>query len=209
MNSIVIAASLEWMERHTPFAGEKARRLDVAQPGFSLGVVAPRWATLRRAVELAAGKRTHTGMYPFERFTEHAKQMLTLAQAEAEKWGHSYIGTEHLLLAAFGAADFYSAKILANLGVELESVTSSIEKELDKPKMASRRPMIPTSRVKRVIEIAFDQCSVRGDPRVGTSHLLFALAAEGHGIGAHVLKNLGATTDKIDSQMALLAELEG
>jgi hypothetical protein len=208
VNSIVIAACLEWMQRHTPVPGEATQRLDLPHPALAIAGVAPRWATLRRAVELAVGKRTHTGAYPFERFTEHAKQMLTFAQAEAEKLGHSYIGTEHLLLAAFGSEEFYSAKILATLGVAIGAVRSSIDEHLSKPKIAHRSPMIPTSRVKRVIEIAFEQCSARDDPRVGTHHILLALGAEGHGIAAHVLNDLGATTDKIGTQMDLFSESE-
>lgn len=214
VNSIVIAACLEWMQRHTPAPidiaemGQYALSPDVLKEGSVLRQAAPRWATLRRAVELAVGKRAHTGAYPFERFSEHAKQMLTFAQAEAERLGHSYIGTEHLLLASFGSADFYSAKILDALDVELDAVRTNIDQHLGKPKVATRSPMMPTARVKLVIEIAFDRCSVRGDPRVGTSHMLLALAAEGNGIAAHVLNDLSATTDKIEAQMVLLAEPE-
>src|SRR5216683_884945 len=147
VNSIVIAACLEWMERHTPAPGKS--RIDVEPTTYLQRLtVPPRWATLRRAVEVAVGKGASSGMYPFERFTSKAKSFLTLSQTEALTAGYSYIGTEHMLLAAFGDPDFQSAKVLAALGVEEE------------------------------------------------------------GIAAHVLKDLGATRERIESEMAQLTEPE-
>jgi hypothetical protein len=213
VNSIVIAACLDWMQRHTPdpagvglssehmFSSEDLRLLRQSS-------VAPRWATLSRAVKLATAKRPRTGTYPFERFTERAKVLLTRAQEEAEGMGHSYIGTEHLLIAAFGSDNFSSARILGGLNIDVDAARSAIEGELGKPAVAKRSQMIPTSRVKRVIEIAFERCGAMNDPRVGTGHILLALAVEGHGIAAHVLKELGATPELIQSQMANLAEPE-
>ena len=216
VNSIVIAACLDWMQRHTPNPMDASSRAEPTLSSDELkeGSVPraasfpPRWATLSRAVRLALANRARSGSYPFERFTEHARVLLTAAQEEAKAWGHSYIGTEHLLLAAFGSADFYSARILGGLGIELEAVRSAIERELGKPSVAARSQMIPTSRVKRVIELAFDLSGSMNDSRVGTGHMLLALAAEGHGIAAHVLKELGATPDLIQSQMAELSEPE-
>jgi hypothetical protein len=208
VNSIVVAACLEWMQRHTPAQGGDMPVPEFPLPG-RVQISAPRWATLRRAVEMAVGNRPRTGTYPFQRFTDPAKVMLTKSQEIAGQWGHSYIGTEHLLLAAFGSeADFHSARILRAMGVAESVVISAIEAELGKPEVSTRSRLIPTSRVKRVIEIAFDQCSARGDSRVGTDHVLLALAAEGHGIAAHVLRDVGATTEKIESEMALLTEPE-
>jgi len=216
VNSIVIAACLDWMQRHTPnpsdpsISSEHAFSSAVLREGspFPQAHVAPRWATLSRALTMAMAKRPRTSDYPFERFTEHARALLTRAQEEAQGMGHSYIGTEHLLIATFGSDDFHSTKILAGLNVELDAVRSAIESELGKPAVAKRSQMIPTSRVKRVIEIAFERCGAMNDPRVGTGHILLALAVEGHGIAAHVLKGLGATPELIQSQMAKLAEPE-
>ena len=216
VNSIVIAACLDWMQRHTPNPAEMGLSSDhmfsseVLREGALLrqASFAPRWATISRAVKLAMAKRPGAGTYPFERFTDNSKALLTRAQEEAELMGHSYIGTEHLLIAAFGSDDFTSTKILAGLAIDLDAVRSAIENELGKPAVARRSQMIPTTRVKRVIEIAFERCGAMNHPRVGTGHILLALAVEGHGIAAHVLGELGATTELIQSQMTKLSEPE-
>ena len=202
VNSIVIAAVLEWMERHTPAPGEP--RLDIL-PRMT---VPPRWATLRRAVELAVGKRSTPGTYPFERFTASAQKLLTLAQAEALKASHSFIGTEHMVLAAFEDGDFQSAKILAALQVDEGAARAEIEKMVGQPKATTRTHIIPTSRVKSVIETAFRLCDAVGDTRVSTGHVLLALAAEGEGIGSQVLNNLGATKERVEAELAQIEEPE-
>ena|SRR5437660_4423968 len=207
VNSIVIAACLEWMERHTQTPMEP--RIGVQLPtteGMRI-TVPPRWATIRRAVEQAVGKRAST-IYPFEQFTPSAQKLLTLAQTEALKAGFSYIGTEHMLLAAYGDADFQSAKILAALSVDEAAVRSALEKALGRKKRAVPTKIIPTSRVKKVIEQAFQLCGSMGDPRVSTGHMLLALATEGEGIAAHVLKDLGATRQRIEYQLSQLSEPE-
>src|SRR5438552_16012402 len=119
-NSIVVAACLEWMQRHVP---------ETPIPTMELGLplsAAPRWATIRRAVEVAvAGGRT-SSLYPFERFTDTAQAMLTAAQAEAQKTGFNYIGTEHLLLGAFADPSAHSAAVLGSLDVSEENVRATI-----------------------------------------------------------------------------------
>jgi ATP-dependent Clp protease ATP-binding subunit ClpC len=170
---------------------------------------APRWATLRRAVELAAKPLArHPHMYPFDRFTDHAKELLTLAQLEAEESGFSYIGTEHLLLACFRKEEFNSARLLTALGVNIEEARSAIDKAIGDKRPGRREQITPTSRVKRVIEIAFNLCGSMGDARVDTRHVLLALATERDGIAGHVLKNLGATPERIVAKMAELSEPE-
>jgi hypothetical protein len=208
VNSIVIAACLEWMERHTQTPPMEPR-IGVQLPtteGMRI-TVPPRWATIRRAVEQAVGKRPST-IYPFEQFTPSAQKLLTLAQTEALKAGFSYIGTEHMLLAAYGDPDFQSAKILAALSVDEAAVRSALDKALDRKKRAVPTKIIPTSRVKKVIEQAFQLCGSMGDPRVSTGHMLLALATEGEGIAAHVLKDLGATRQRIEYQLSQLSEPE-
>lgn len=214
VNSIVIAACLDWLQRHSPpmdvpLGGPHLLSPDVLREGSVMTQAAPRWATLRRAVEQAVGKRLQTATYPFGGFTPSAQKLLTLAQTEALKAGYSYIGTEHLLLAAFGEADFHSAKILKELGVEEAAVRSALDKLLAKKKRATPTKIIPTSRVKVVIELAFKVCLTAGDPRVSTGHILLALSSEGKGIAAHVLNDLGATRQRIDSALAQLSEPEG
>jgi hypothetical protein len=210
VNSIVIAACLEWMQRHTP--GEPRGQVEFPAELPRLAVptlaAAPRWSTIRRAVEQAVGKRPPAGMYPFQRFTGKAQNLLTMAQTEALKAGYSYIGTEHMLLAAFEDPDFQSAKVLAALGVEEAAVRSAIEHAIGRHKKTIPTRIVPTSRVKRVIELAFKLCDSTGGLKVGTGHLLLALAAEEEGIAGHVLKDLGATRARIESEMGSLTEPE-
>ena len=200
VNSIVVAACLEWMQRHTPDAGiREGGPLALTFPA------SPRWATIRRAIRQSGGAR---GMYPFERFSEHAKTLLTITQAEAEKAGFNFIGTEHMLLATVGKPDFHSARILSALGVTEADLRTAIESAITRKEGRQFRGMIPTSRVKKVIEIAFQLRSAQGQTHVGTDHILLALSAEGEGIAAHVLEDLGATRKLIETEAAKLTEPE-
>ncbi len=148
-------------------------------------------------------------MYPFERFTEKAKKVLTLAQDEAEKSNHSYIGTEHLLLGLLREGDGLAAKVLANLGVEIEKVRETIESVLGRNERIIVQQIIPTSRVKKVIEIAFEEAKRMNNSYVGTEHLLLGLLIEGEGIAAHVLEDLGANQDKVRHELDALLKEQG
>ena len=192
VNSIVVAACLEWLSVHVERTNAPA---------------APRWATLRRAVENAFTTGSAT-IYPFEQFTKHAQEFLTLAQTEAQKLGHSYIGTEHLLLACFGNPEFHAAKVLALLGVERASVASRLDSLLAGEKFERRDQILPTERVKKIIELSFRLCSAVGDPRVGTHHVLLAISKEGNGIAAHVLNDLGAPLKRIETEVGSLKDPE-
>ena len=195
VNSIVVAACLEWMDRHTPAAA--AVSLASASPVPAMAP-APRWATIRRAVEVAVGRQGRPA-YPFERFTESAQKMLTAAQSEATGAGHNYIGTEHLLLAAFADQTFESAQILETLGVSKSAVRSALESALGGFPDRPASPIRPTSRVKVVIETAFRICGLSAQPLVSTGHMLLALSVEGQGIAARVLDEVGATRERIES----------
>src|SRR5947208_2216400 len=143
-------------------------------------------------------------MYPFERFTERAKKVLTLAQEEAERSHHSYIGTEHLLLGLLREGEGLAAKVLNNLGVEIGKVRQTIESVLGRNERIIIQQIIPTSRVKKVIEISFEEARRMGHNYVGTEHLLLGLLIEGEGIAAHVLEDLGASLDKVRSEIERL-----
>ncbi|HXM55322.1 MAG TPA: ATP-dependent Clp protease ATP-binding subunit [Candidatus Dormibacteraeota bacterium] len=143
-------------------------------------------------------------MYPFERFTERAKKVLTLAQEEAERSHHSYIGTEHLLLGLLREGEGLAAKVLNNLGVEIGKVRQTIESVLGRNERIIIQQIIPTSRVKKVIEISFEEARRMGHAYVGTEHLLLGLLIEGEGIAAHVLEDLGATLDKVRAEIERL-----
>jgi ATP-dependent Clp protease ATP-binding subunit ClpC len=143
-------------------------------------------------------------LYPFERFTERAKKVLTLAQEEAERSHHSYIGTEHLLLGLLREGEGLAAKVLNNLGVEIGKVRQTIESVLGRNERIIIQQIIPTSRVKKVIEISFEEARRMGHNYVGTEHLLLGLLIEGEGIAAHVLEDLGASLDKVRAEIERL-----
>jgi ATP-dependent Clp protease ATP-binding subunit ClpC len=145
-------------------------------------------------------------LYPFERFTERAKQVLTLAQQEAEAAGHSYIGTEHLLLGILRAGESLGCIVLKNLGVELEATRAAITALLSRSPMPIQQ-LVPTSRVKKVIELSFETAREMGHAYVGTEHLLLGLLTEGEGIAAKVLLDMGVTLDRVSAEIdRLLAE---
>ena len=136
-------------------------------------------------------------MYPFERFNGDAKRTLTLAQEEAERSHHSYIGTEHLLLGLLRVESGTAFRVLTNLGIAIEPVRETISKVLGRNERIIIQQIIPTSRVKRVIEISFEEARLMGDNEVDTGHMLMGLVIEAEGIAAHVLEDLGATHDRV------------
>src|SRR2546422_304713 len=158
----------------------------------------------RRRPATPSPDRRKPTLYAFERFTERAKKVLTLAQEEAERSHHSYIGTEHLLLGLLREGEGLAAKVLNNLGVEIGKVRQTIESVLGRNERIIIQQIIPTSRVKKVIEISFEEARRMGHNYVGTEHLLLGLLIEGEGIAAHVLEDLGATLDKVRSEIERL-----
>jgi len=143
-------------------------------------------------------------MYPFERFSERAKKVLTLAQEEAERSRHSYIGTEHLLLGLMREGEGIAHQVLRNLGVDISKVRQTVESVIGRNERIIIQQIIPTSRVKRVIEISFEEAQRMGDHAVGTHHLLLGLLLEGEGIAAHVLQDLGATGKAVRAEIERL-----
>jgi hypothetical protein len=203
VNSIVVAACLEWMQRHTPDP------LVAAQAGFAVPMrAAPRWATLRRAVERAAQRRTGSGVYPFERFTATAQKLLTSAQAEASNAGLSYIGTEHMLLAAVADSASLAGQALGSLGITEIAVREKMAAKPAGRKRPGKRNLVPTSDVRAVIELAFQLCIETGDSRVNTAHILLALAEGREGVAARVLADAGVDRAAIAAAVEALTEPE-
>ncbi len=143
-------------------------------------------------------------MYPFERFTQKAKQVLVFAQQEAEKSHHSFIGSEHILLGLMREPDCQAAKVLANLGLQIDGVRAAIEALLGGDERIFVQQILPTSRVKKVIEIAFEEAKRMGSNHMDTEHLLLGLLIEGEGIAAHVLEDVGATLERVREELATL-----
>lgn len=143
-------------------------------------------------------------MYPFERFTQKAKQALVFAQQEAEKSHHSFIGSEHILLGLMREPACQAAKVLANLGLQIDGVRAAIEAVLGGDERIFVQQILPTSRVKKVIEIAFEEAKRMNNTYVGTEHLLLGLLIEGEGIAAHVLEESGASLERVREGLATL-----
>jgi ATP-dependent Clp protease ATP-binding subunit ClpC len=147
-------------------------------------------------------------MYPFDRFTESAKELLTLAQSEAERAGHSYIGTEHLLLGMIAEPEGLAGRALRSFGLDLAAMRATVEKVLSTGPGVGvvQQQMLPTSRVKRIIEMAFEEASVNGQTVVGTDNLLVAVIAEGQGIAAQVLLEQGVTVERASAEIGRLKD---
>ena len=133
----------------------------------------------------------------FEKFTERARKVLTLAQEEAQRFNHNYIGTEHILLGLVREGEGVAAKVLANLGVELEKVRSAVEFIIGRGERTVRGEIGLTPRAKRVIELAVDEARRLGHNYIGTEHLLLGLLREGEGVAAGVLESLGVGLEKV------------
>ncbi len=137
-------------------------------------------------------------MYHFESFTEDAKKSLSIAQEEAEHAHHPYIGTEHLLLGLLRLPSGTAHTALRELGIDVGAVRHKIVAALgQQERTPSRQQIIPTLRVKHVIEIAFDQARRMGTNHVDSGHILIGLTIEGEGIAAHVLQDMGAGQEQV------------
>jgi ATP-dependent Clp protease ATP-binding subunit ClpC len=134
-------------------------------------------------------------VYPFERFSDEAKRVLVSAQNEAEQARHSYIGTEHLLLGML-RGDTAAARILVGLGVDHAAAQATIERVLGRNERVVIQQIIPTSRVKKVIELAFQAAERESSAQVTPEHLVVGLLEEGEGIAAHVLVDMGVTLER-------------
>src|SRR5207253_6310153 len=137
----------------------------------------------------------------FDKFTERARKVLQLAQEEAQRFNHNYIGTEHLLLGLVREGDGVAAKVLANLGVELNKVRSAVEFIIGRGDRAVLGEIGLTPRAKKVIELAVDEARRLNHHYIGTEHLLLGLVREGEGIAAGVLESLGVSLEKVRAQV--------
>ena len=144
----------------------------------------------------------------WEPFTERARRSIVLAQEEAQRLGNNYIGTEHLLLGIISEGESVAAKVLENLGINLQKVRGEVEAIVGKGNPASQQEMVFTPRAKRVIELAFEEARALAHNYIGTEHLLLGLVREGEGVAARVLSNLGVDPAKIRSEITKLLGVE-
>ncbi|TMC91430.1 MAG: ATP-dependent Clp protease ATP-binding subunit [Chloroflexi bacterium] len=136
----------------------------------------------------------------FDKFTERARKVLSLAQEEAQRFQHNYIGTEHLLLGLVREGEGVAAKVLSNLGVELNKVRSAVEFIIGRGDRIVLGEIGLTPRAKKVIELAVDEARRLNHHYIGTEHLLLGLVREGEGIAAGVLESLGVNLEKVRTQ---------
>lgn len=142
------------------------------------------------------------------RFTERAQRVILIAQEEAKRLNHDYVGTEHLLLGLIALGEGVAAQVLANLGVDLRRVRGEIEKIVgtgDNVMLLGEIPFTP--RAKKVLELAVEEAQNMGHNYVGTEHLLLGLIREEEGVAARVLENLGVRLDVVREEViSLLGE---
>ena len=136
----------------------------------------------------------------FEKFSERARRVLALAQEEAQRFNHNYIGTEHVLLGLVRETDGVAAKVLTNLGVELNKVKSAVEFIIGRGERSAGGEIGLTPRAKKVIELAVDEARRLNHHYIGTEHLLIGLMREGEGVAAGVLESLGVNLDKVRAE---------
>ena len=137
----------------------------------------------------------------FDKFTERARKVLTLAQEEAQRFNHNYIGTEHLLLGLVREGDGVAARVLSNMGVQLPKVRSAVEFIIGRGDTMVMGEIGLTPRAKKVIELAVDEARRLNHHYIGTEHLLLGLVREGEGIAAGVLESLGVNLEKVRAQV--------
>ena len=136
----------------------------------------------------------------FEKFSERARRVLSLAQEEAQRFNHNYIGTEHILLGLVRETEGVAARVLANLGIDLTKVRSAVEFIIGRGEKPVQGEIGLTPRAKKVVELAVDEARRMNHNYIGTEHLLIGLLREGEGVAAGVLESLGITLDKVRSE---------
>ena len=137
----------------------------------------------------------------FERFTEKAIKVIMLAQEEARRLGHNFVGTEQVLLGLIGEGTGVAAKTLKSMGVNLKEARAEVEKIIGRGSgfVAVEIPLTP--RAQRVLELSWDEARQLGHNYIGTEHLLLGLIREGEGVAARVLENLGVDLNKVRSNV--------
>ncbi len=138
----------------------------------------------------------------FEKFSERARRVLTIAQEEARNLNHSYIGTEHILLGLVREEEGVAARVLTNLGIGLSKVRSAVEFIIGRGEKPSAGETGLTPRAKKVIELAIDEARQMGHNYIGTEHLLLGLLREGEGVASSVLDSFGITLERARAETA-------
>jgi Clp amino terminal domain, pathogenicity island component len=194
IDSIVVAACLEWLDRH---GSERLRRplAEMRDPSRS-GIAS--WPFAPKAAREAER---------FDLLSESARRTLQMAHQNAAERAAGYIGTEHLLEGLLRVPEGNAAKVLSALSVGIEDLRRRLS-EVVQPEQASEpgRPQQPTKDVRRVIEIAFEEAKKLKSRYVGTEHLLLGILVEGEGVAAHALRDSGVTEATVYDELERLVE---
>jgi ATP-dependent Clp protease ATP-binding subunit ClpC len=138
----------------------------------------------------------------YERFTDRARKVMQLANQEAQRFNHEYIGTEHILLGLVKEGSGVAANVLKNLDVDLRKIRLEVEKIVQSgPDMVTIGKLPQTPRAKKVIEYAMEEARNLNHNYVGTEHLLLGLLREQEGVAAQVLMNLGLKLDDVREEV--------
>jgi excisionase family DNA binding protein len=136
----------------------------------------------------------------FDLFTKRARHVLTLAQEEAQRFQHNFIGTEHLLLGLIREGEGVASQVLRNLGIEVDQVRQAIEAVIGRGEQIVLGEVGLTPRAKKVIGLAMDEARRLSHRFIGTEHILLGLLREGDGIAAGVLENLGLHLEQVRTE---------
>jgi hypothetical protein len=154
----------------------------------------------------AEAKPCHPGLV-FERFTDRARHVVVLAQAEARMLNHNYIGTEHILLGLIQEGDGVAATALEAMSISLNAARRRVEEIIGQGQTAPTGHIPFTPRAKKVLELSLREALQLGHNYIGTEHILLGLVREGEGVAAQVLKELGADLDRV--RQAVIELLSG
>src|SRR5882762_2107921 len=145
---------------------------------------------------------TQEALAVYERFTDRARKVMQLANQEAQRFNHEYIGTEHILLGLVKEGTGVAANVLKNLDIDLRKIRLEVEKIVQAgPDMVTMGKLPQTPRGKKVIEYSIEEARQLNHNYVGTEHLLLGLLREQEGVAAQVLMNLGLKLDEVREEV--------
>jgi ATP-dependent Clp protease ATP-binding subunit ClpC len=133
----------------------------------------------------------------FKRFDDAARRVVIIANDEARKLNHRYIGTEHILLGLLGEGEGVAAKTLESLGISLEGVRQQVVEIIGQGQDAPGEHIPFTPRAKKVLELSLREALQLGHNYIGTEHILLGLIREGEGVATRILADMGADADRV------------
>ena len=173
-----------------------------SQIGAHLGVSKQAAQQRHRFVGLFGRRRGRAEPRWFERFTNEARQAVTVGQEEARRLKHNYLGTEHLLLALLRDRQGAPAVALRDLGISLQDVRREVVRIIGRGSEAPAGPIPFTPRAKKVFELALRTAQADGTSHVRSEHILIGLVEEGEGVAAHILRDHGLTRERVQQSLA-------